>query len=163
MQGFSLSICPHSTRPLGNPIACCLSRATCPLVNLTIKIVPNPEVQKEVLCFYKFDKFKIDVNSCRHRNEQLGTLKSCGVGRRWWSMWSLWSAGGRVAHSSAPWQLGKKGRARISPEASCCHGRAGQAHQGLGASQGQPQARAVAMQSDRSSSSGSDRAIIHVT
>ena len=66
-------------------------------------------------------------------------------------------------HSSAPWQVGKKGRARISLEASCCHGHVRPSHQGLGASQRQPQARTVAMQSYRSSSSASDRAILHVT
>ena len=42
----------------------------------------------------------------------------------------------------------KKGRARISPEGS--HGQVGPSHQGLEASQGQPQGRAVAMASDMS-------------
>ena len=51
--------------------------------------------------------------------EQFVMSTSCGGRRRWWS---LWSAGGGEAHSSAAWQLCKS-RARISPEAS--HGQVG--------------------------------------
>ena len=122
---------------------------------LSIKGLLNPEVQK------KFDKFRFEVNSYWRKTEQLATSKSYGGGQRWWFMWSLWSARGAERHITVA-HHGKKGRARISLEASC-HGQVGPTHQGLGASQRQPQARTVAMQSYRSSSSASDRAILHVT